>query len=435
MDLLLSTSSFAHLWDKWRRHPVIRNAFSLYIVQFAEYLLPMLTVPYLARVLGAGPWGVVIYAQSFAGWAGMLMEYGFNMSATRRLAQLGMEEGPAKQRAQGEIVAGVLGASVVLASIVLAVAALCAWKVPLFGEHPQALVLATAIALVQGMRPFWFFQGIEELAPISRLNLGGRICTTLGVFWLVKTRDDANWILWLQLISATVILLWCLGLIYRRVPFVAPDRARAFESLRHGWSLFVTRSAISLYTLANTFVLGWFVPAEKVTMFGGPERLNRAALSVLNPILGALYPRMASLAAGDPNRVARAARLGFLVVVGMGVCIGGAMALFAPAFIKILGPGYEEAIPVFRILSLLAPLIAANSMLGSQWMIPLGLDHQLNRVILAAGVLNLALAMLLAREYGPAGMAVCAVAAEAIVLVGIIATLQSTGRGFWSQPK
>jgi PST family polysaccharide transporter len=360
-----------------------------------------------------------------------LLEYGFNMSATRRLAQLDCATEEAKQLARAGIVADVFGASSVLAGVCLLISLICAFTVPIFEEHRQALVLGAAIALVQGVRPFWYFQGVERLGAISCLNLTGRVFTTLGVFLLVSSPADAMWILWLQLISAGTILLVCLVLMYREVPFVRPAWGHVKNGLREGWSLFITRSAISLYTVANTFVLGWFVPSAQVTMFAGPERLNRAALAVLSPVLGALYPRMATLAAGDQARASRAASLAFAVVTGMGLAVGLVLAVGAPLFIRILGRGYEEAIPVFRVLAALAPLIAVNSMLGSQWMIPLRLDKELNRVILGAGVLNVALAVWVAPRYGPMGMALCAVSAETVVLVGIFATLQRMRKGFW----
>lgn len=429
-ELLTQPPTESH-FARLRRHPVVRNALSLYMVQFAEYLLPMLTVPYLSRVLGPGPWGVVIYAQSFAGWLGLLLEYGFNLSATRRLARLG--GGADQAQARAEVLEEVFGASLLLIFFGLLAAGVCAFAVPLFRDRPDVLLLGAAIAIATGVRPFWYFQGLEILGPISRLNLAGRVFTTGGVFLLIHSPADANLVLWLQLASSLVILFWSVALMYRREIFRRPNRRSAWAGLRQGWSLFVTRSAISLYTVANTFVLGWFVPPSEVTMFGGPERLNRAALAVLNPLLGALYPRIANLAAGDQRQAARAAARAFQMIGGLGLAVGIGLMVFAPLLIRLLGPGYEPAVDVFRVLSLLAPLIAVNSMLGAQWMIPLGMERAVNRVILFAGALNILLAVLLAHRYGAIGMAWCAVTAEAIVLGGLFLMLLRSGKGFWSK--
>jgi len=76
---------------------------------------------------------------------------------------------------------------------------------------------------------------------------------------------------------------------------------------------------------------------------------------------------------------------------------------------------FDPTVPVLRVLALLLPLIAASNVLGIQWMLPLGLDHVFNRIILAAGVLNLSLAYWLAPRFAEMGMAWAVVIAEAFV--------------------
>src|SRR5512134_3862244 len=101
-------------------HPIVRNALSLYGVQAAEMLLPLIAVPYLARVLRPEGWGLVVFAQSFAGWLSLLLEYGFNLSATREIAR--HRDRPAELT---RIISGVTGA-VVLLALLSAAAALVA---------------------------------------------------------------------------------------------------------------------------------------------------------------------------------------------------------------------------------------------------------------------------------------------------------------------
>jgi PST family polysaccharide transporter len=64
-----------------------RNVASLYGVQFANYLLPLITIPYLTRVLGVATWGLVAFAQAFGAYASIGIEYGFHLSATRAVAK------------------------------------------------------------------------------------------------------------------------------------------------------------------------------------------------------------------------------------------------------------------------------------------------------------------------------------------------------------
>src|ERR1700730_5513484 len=69
------------------RHKLAQKALSLYGVQIATYAVPLVTVPYLARVLGVAAWGLVAIAQGFGSYLGVLGEYGFSLSATREVAR------------------------------------------------------------------------------------------------------------------------------------------------------------------------------------------------------------------------------------------------------------------------------------------------------------------------------------------------------------
>src|SRR5688572_16548648 len=97
---------------RYFRHPIVRNALSLYGVQAAEMLLPLIAVPYMTRVLRPDGWGLVVFAQSFAGGMSVLLEYGFNLSATREIAR--NRDKPAEIK---RIISGVTGAVILLAGL------------------------------------------------------------------------------------------------------------------------------------------------------------------------------------------------------------------------------------------------------------------------------------------------------------------------------
>src|SRR5205823_7047698 len=138
-------------------------------------------------------------------------------------------------------------------------------------------------------------------------------------------------------------------------------------------SMFVFRWALSLYTLANVFILGLFASSVEVAFYGGPERIARAMVGLLTPVSTALYPRMSELIKRDAARARDLAKFGLLVMVGVSTLLALAVQPFAALAIRVLlGKGYESSVSVFRILTLLLPLFAAANMMGVQWMVPLG---------------------------------------------------------------
>jgi len=106
--------------------------------------------------------------------------------------------------------------------------------------------------------------------------------------------------------------------------------------------------------------------------------------------------------------------------MGLGIFVA------APILVRlVLGPGFESAVIVLRILSLLPPLIALSNVLGIQWMLALGLDRLVNAVIFSACILNVTLAVILVPHYLHVGMAIAVVASESLVAFGLYGALKA----------
>jgi PST family polysaccharide transporter len=125
---------------------------------------------------------------------------------------------------------------------------------------------------------------------------------------------------------------------------------------------------------------------------------------------------MIHLAANDREKASDLVRKGLLWfgIVGLVTC--GALIIAAPWVIRLLlGPAYLPAIGVMRVASLIVPFVAVNSVLGTQWMLPFGMDREFNRIVVCAGILNVLLAVILSPRFGPLGTAWSVVAAQGFV--------------------
>jgi PST family polysaccharide transporter len=403
------------------RHKLAQNALSLYGVQIATYVVPLVTVPYLARVLGVAGWGLVAIAQGFGSYIGILGEYGFSLSATREVAR---HQGDRNKLAN--IFAGVLGAKVVLVAASFPLALLAGRWVPIFREHPALLWAGMFWALAQGFSVMWYFQGLERMRLVAALDISAKALATAGVFLLVRRPEDGWRVLALQGCGFLVSAAIGLSLAYRELPFRLPSRAAVWEALRMGWSMFLFRSSVSLYTAGNAFILGLFVSPEFVGYYAGAEKISRAFLGILNPISQTLYPRLSNLASHAQDRAARLARISIGLMGGAGATLGVLVFLLAPVIVHMaLGAHFEPAVRVLRVLALLVPLVAIGNVLGIQWMLPLGMDRAFNKIILLAGFINIVLALVLAPNYREMGMAWAVVIAETFVSATMYLLLRS----------
>jgi PST family polysaccharide transporter len=403
------------------KHKLVQNAASLYGVQIATYAVPLVTIPYLARVLGVSGWGLVAIAQGFGSYIALLGEYGFGLSATREVARQRDDRDKL-----ADIFAGVLGAKLALVALSIPLAILASRWVSVFREHSSLLWAALFWAVAQGANVMWHFQGLERMRMVAVLDIGAKVLATVGIFLLVKAPQDGWLVLVLQGFGFLISAAFGLTLAYREIAFRLPTWAGSWNALRMGWTMFLFRSSVSLYTAGNAFILGLFVSPEFVGYYAGAEKISRAFVGILNPISQTLYPRLSHLVSSAQDRAARLARISIVMMGGAGATIGLAIFLLAPVIVHtVLGAHFGASIPVLRVLALLVPLVAIGNVLGIQWMLPLGMDSAFNKIIVTAGLINLSLALFLAPIYKDMGMAWAVVIAETFVSLTIYIVLRS----------
>ncbi len=405
------------------RSDLVRNAAALYGVQASRKLAPLILIPYLARTLGPAGWGLVAFAQSLGEFLALVIEFGFNLSATREIAR-----SRASRQRCAEIVAGVLGAQMLLALAASAAALAVSRWIPHCTGHPRLLAAALFYGVAQGLTPLWFFQGMERLRLAAALEVSGKAAAVGAILLLVRGPQEGWLVLVFQGLAPAAATLIGITMAYQAVRFRRPSWPLIRKAVERGWRMFVFRSGESLYGAGNAFVLGLFAPPTLVGYFASAEKISRAVFGLLNPIREALYPRLGNLAAAAPERAAKLARAGAIVTTAGGVLLGAGILGFAPWLVRVLmGPEFAPAIGVLRILACLPPLLAVSHSVGLQWLLPNGREGEVSRIILRAGVLNLALAALLAPGFGHVGMAWAVVCSEAFVAACMWRAVQGSG--------
>ncbi|WP_299425600.1 flippase [uncultured Meiothermus sp.] len=406
---------------------LLHNIIALYGLQAVNYLLPLLLIPYLARVLGPSNLGILAMAQSLGLYVSLLVEYGFNLEATREVARY--REDPKRL---SDILTSVLTARFLIALGVFALVWIAVEIVPLLREHSVLVWAGYFWGVASGFSLSWFFQGLENMRLVAIVESVTRLAGFVAVVVVVRTPHEVAWVLILQGGAAWIAFAMGLWLAAKRVQLVWPSQAALVEGLRMGWSMFVYKGAISLYTSANPLILGLFANPAIVGIYAGSERISRGASSLLAPVTLALFPRLSNQVRHNQDRAAALARLSLWVQGLGGLLIGLIVFVAAPLWVQLLlGEGFEEAVPVLQVLALLPPIIALNFVFGVQWMLSQGLDKPYVMLAFGAGVINLLLALVLVPQFSHVGMAWAVVAAEGFILVGAFVYLIAHNRLGW----
>jgi PST family polysaccharide transporter len=409
------------------RHPVVQNVLAYGSGQVALTVVPLITLPFLARVLDRSQFGLVIFVQTFSFLVALLVNYGFNLSATREVARRRHDPAPLSSA-----VSGVLGAQLLLA-VASAVLSLTLWPVvPIFSQDPELLGYGVALGILQGWLPVWFFLGIERSQVVALGELASRLLALGLIVALVREPDDAGLVLLIYTVSAAASTGILIALVLRRVTRIRFSGASTQDALRRGRTLLAGTGATALYTGANAFVLGLLVPAGQVAIFAAAEKVVRAGSRVLGLTTAAVYPRVSLLLSrGDLARANRLSTLSVGLFAGAAVVGAAVLAIWAPLIVgTVFGSRFEGSIPLLRTLALLLPLNVLGFALSTQWLLPRRLDRWVTTVLLCACVLNAVVLVAATELFGLRAAAWAVVSVELFVVLGnLIALRRFRARG------
>ncbi|MGC2400170.1 MAG: oligosaccharide flippase family protein [Acidobacteriaceae bacterium] len=398
---------------RWFRSNFLHNVVALYGVQACTYALPLLTFPYLARVLGPSGWGVVVYAQAIGIVIAGLVEYGFDISASRETSR--HRDEPERLSA---LISGVLGAKSLLALAGIA-GALLSRRFTYHVAPSNILFWSSTIwGVCQGINMLWYFQGMERMRLASALEVGGKVLATLSIFVLVRKPEDGWKVMAAQCVGCVVSHGITVVLAYREVGFRWPTFSSVRQALSMGGSMFLFRTVQGLSGSVDRLVLGAFAPVAALGEYAGAERITRVFQQGMWPVNQALYPKLTQQAMKDPNQATRTVRISTLFLGALGLVLGLTIFVGAPILVHVvLGPGFGGAVPVLRVFALWIPLVALCTVITFQVLLPNQLDNQFNVVNFTTAVIGTAAAVLLAPEFKAVGIAWATVIAQLYTLV------------------
>jgi PST family polysaccharide transporter len=405
------------------RRTLLLNAVSLYVVQGCTYLLPFITFPYLARVLGPRGWGTVLFSQAIGAVIIVVVEYGFDLSSTREVARFSHD----KERLQ-ELVAGVLGAKAVLAIFALIVVMLARPFTLRVAPSPALFWASVFWGIAQGINMLWYFQGLQRMAWAGGLDITGKIVATVCIFIFVRHPEDGWKVMMAQALGCTAshaitvaMAAYEVGLCRLRLGLIA-------EALRRGWSMFLFRASIGVFTSANGLVLGFLATPIAVGWYGAADKFRQIAYQSLWPINQTLFPHQAQAVKENASNGIRTIRRSLVVLGGLSVVLGVVLMIWAPQLIRLVaGSAFLPAVPVLRVLAVLVPLQTFCTVISAQWMLPLGFESECSFVVVTGGVLNVVAGTLLAWKWGATGMAIATCISQFYSCVALDRVLRRKG--------
>ncbi len=405
------------LTDTEEKRRLASNILSLGVLQGANYILPLLTVPYLVRVLGPEYFGLLAFATATTAYFMLITDYGFNLSATRQISIHRDDKDKIN-----EIFSSVMMIKAALMVVSFGLMSLLVCSFEKFGQHWEVYFITFGMVIGQVLFPVWLFQGMERMKYITYLNIGAKVFFTVCIFIFVKEQADYLLVPLLTAMGFIVAGIWSLYLVKKEfnVSFDWQSTDTLKFQLAEGWHVFFSSMAISLYTISTTFILGLFTNNTVVGYFAAADKIVQAVKGLYQPVSQAIYPLISKKIHEDKQAgLAFIHRTTWVVGTGMFAISLLLFLLAEPIVNLLLGQQYQQSVLLLQIMAFLPFIIALSNMFGIQTMLNLGYKQAFSRILVVAAILGVVLSLVLVPMYEGLGTAVTLLVVEVFVTVAM----------------
>ena len=378
------------------------NFISLTLLQAINYLVPLITFPYLVHVLGIDGFGLFSFVMAVINYGVIITDYGFDLSATKHISTHRQNS-----RKISEIFSSVLTIKIMMAIAFFLFLSLLVVMVDKFAQHAFLYFCAFGLVLGQVLFPVWFFQGIEKMRYITILNAISKIIFMLAIFAFVKEKEDLYLVFVFNSIGAIIAGVLALKIAKEKfaVSFSWQSKERLLYYLKDAWYIFTSRIAVQLYQSINVIILGFFVSNTLVGYYAIVEKIIRAIGSIMISLTRALYPYLNkvyddSLALFYKRNIQLA-----LLIFFMMMPVALLVYLYTPEILSLV-MGMTPPPIVVTLLHIFAPILTVY-LYGNQFtnmLVILNEKKLLNDIVITAGILNILIAPLAIYFYSVLGL-------------------------------
>lgn len=384
---------------------VAGNFMWLSLLQVAGYVFPLITMPYLARVIGVEGFGKIAFAMAVMVWIQTIADWGFNLTATRDVAQNRDDANKVS-----EIFSNVLWARCLLMGLSFVVLLLLIVAIPTFRENWEVLLVSFLIIPGHILFPDWFFQAVEKMKYITVLNVLTKLIFTLAIFVFIKEPGDYILQPLLSALGFAVSGVIALYIILRRWGYklYAPQFGTIIETIKSSTDIFINNLAPNLYNSLSVVLLGIFSGGIANGIYDGANKFINIVCNILNALTRAFFPFLA--------RKKEHFSMYVKIVLSIAVVTSAAMWFAAPWLVDILlSPEFSESVIPIRILSISLIFYVMSSAYGSCNLIINKRERVLRQLTVLCSVIGLIIAVPLIYFYSYVGVALTVTISRALL--------------------
>lgn len=389
---------------------ITKNYMYNLIYQVLVLISPLITIPYISRVLGAENIGIYSYTLSITAYFILFGALGMSLYAQREIAY--NQDNPPKYSL-------IFWEMVLLRIITMSISILIYYfTIIKYGTYQLYYKILILEILGNCIDITWFFQGLEEFKKIVKRNIIIKLISITCTFALVKTSND---LVIYFIIYVLTLLIGNLSLWLYLPKFLVRIDIRKINILRHlkqTISLFVPQVAVQVYTILDKTMVGTIVQEKaEVGYYDQSQKIIKIALSVVTSLGTVMLPRIANNYIKNEKEAVRvymekSFNLIFLLSFPMMFGVLAVSGRFVPVF---FGQGYDRVIILMNIISPIFILIGLSNVIGAQYLLPTKRQKEYTISVVSGAILNFVANMCLIWKLKAVGASIGTVIAEIAV--------------------
>ncbi len=389
---------------------ITRNYIYNLTYQILILILPLVTTPYISRVLGVENIGIYSYTLSISAYFILFGSLGIALYGQRELAY-----NQKNKKKYSLIFWEIVLLKIITMSISLLIFYFTFAK---YGQYHIYYKILIIEIIGNCIDISWLFQGLEEFKKTVSRNIVVKLISIVSIFMFVKTSNDLPIYYLIYVLS---ILFGNISLWLYLPKFLEKIKIKDLNILRHlkpTLGLFIPQIAIQVYTLLDRTMVGTIViDKSEVGYYDQSQKIIKIFLALITSLGTVMLPRIANtFASGEKEKLTSYMKKSFNIVFLLSFPLIFGIISVSDSFVPIFfGAGYEKVSILMCVISPLILLIGLSNVTGTQYLLPTRRQKEFTISVVCGAVINFILNLFLISEFSALGASIGTVIAELAV--------------------
>lgn len=377
------------------------------IYQILVLILPLITTPYISRVLGAENIGIYSYTLSISAYFILFGSLGIALYGQREIAY---------NQENKEKYSIIFWEIIILRTLTMMISLLVYYFIFVKGNQYQVYYKILILELMGNCIDIsWFFQGMEEFKKTVTRNMIIKLISVISIFTFVKSKNDLGIYFWIYVLSIAIGngSLW----LYLPKYLVKVDlkKIKLIRHVKPTLGLFVPQIAIQIYTVLDRTMIGTIIlDKSEVGFYDQSQKIIKVLMAVITSLGTVMLPRIANtFASGEKEKINEYMKKSFNAVFFLAFPMIFGVISVSKAFVPIFfGNGYDEVINLMNVISPIILFIGLSNVIGTQYLLPTKRQKEYTISVIIGAITNFIMNMCLIWKFGAMGASIGTVIAE-----------------------